>query len=77
MLCIASVGDGHAATVKVGDLWMCQAHANRHNALQSPPKNLARTIRKLKRLPQIRRAKYLRSLTERDRVWVSKTLAGG
>ena len=75
--CIASTGDGHEGTVLFGDVWMCQAHANRRRALESPPKNLARTMRKLKRLPQSRRAKYLRSLSERDRVWVSKTLAGG
>ena len=74
--CTASTGDGHEGTVLIGDLWWCQSHANRKQALEEPPKNLARIVRKLKRLPLSRRPKYMRSLSESERIWVSKTLAG-
>ena len=75
--CTASTGDGHPATEQVNGLWWCTEHADRIRAIETPPKNLDRLVRKIRRRPHHKRVAMMARLTEAERIWVSKRLAGG
>ncbi len=79
--CIASTGDGHEATETINDLPYCSEHADRYRAISVPPSNLKRHLRKLRRMRgrdrTERRRRYVQALSESERIWVSKSLAGG
>ncbi len=75
--CMASTGDGHDAVEQIGELWYCQEHGDRFRALQTPPKNLDKTVRKLRRMTHTKRVRFMARLSETDRIHVSKRLAGG
>ena len=77
-LCIVSTDeDAHTATMQINGLWYCQEHGERHIALTTPPKNLNRLVRKIRRRPRKKQLALMATFTEHERVWVSKRLAGG
>ncbi|KKK98078.1 hypothetical protein LCGC14_2646360 [marine sediment metagenome] len=79
--CIASIGDGHEATETINELPYCSEHADRLRRIVTAPPNLKRHLRKLRRMTgpgrTRRRVRYMEGLSERERIWVSKSLAGG
>ena len=75
--CIASTGDGHEAVEEINGLNYCKEHGDRFRRIDTRPRNLDRLVRKIRRRTHTQRLKMMGRLTEEERIWVSRALAGG
>ena len=75
--CIASTGDGHEAVEEINGLNYCNEHADRFRRISTRPRNLDRLVKGIRRRTHAQRLKMMSRLTEEERIWVSRALAGG